>query len=205
MEAFDASVEARVDDDLFQMRKAIEVRRIDRVDLTLCLLEAGARAEPRDLLPVVAVPALVAPLLGGEGDGRPELDFRVDESKSFRQHSNDGVEHTVDPQLAAHGIVASSEQPLPHAMAQHDLARLADLRVQLRKDLATVRLRPQQAEERWGHLQARDTLDLAAALPADSDARGSIHRDLIERGGLCEAVVVVRHPIGSAHRAGARV
>jgi hypothetical protein len=71
MKALDARVKADVDDDLFQVGKAIEVGRVDGVDLTLGLLDAGTRLETRHLLPAVAMPALVAALLRGKRNRSP--------------------------------------------------------------------------------------------------------------------------------------
>ena len=55
----DDRVEAGVDDDLLELRKSLEVGRVQPVDLGLRLLHGRTRFQPADLLEVVAVPSLV--------------------------------------------------------------------------------------------------------------------------------------------------
>jgi hypothetical protein len=59
LERNDGGVEARVDQDLLQRRKPVEVPRVQGVDLLARLLDGASRLQPREVLPVVAVPAVV--------------------------------------------------------------------------------------------------------------------------------------------------
>ena len=64
LQRHDDGVEAGVDQDLFELGKAIEVARVQRVDLLARLLDRRARLQPRDVRPVVAVARVVRFLLG---------------------------------------------------------------------------------------------------------------------------------------------
>ena len=55
----DDGVEAGVDQDLFQRREAIQVARVERIELLLRLLDRGAGLQPPDHRPVVAVARVV--------------------------------------------------------------------------------------------------------------------------------------------------
>src|SRR5262245_38338428 len=59
LEQFDLRVEACVDQELFELRKSLLVRGIDRVDLLLSLLHRRAGFQPADVVPAVAVPEVV--------------------------------------------------------------------------------------------------------------------------------------------------
>ena len=64
LQRHDDGVEAGVDQDLLELREAIEVARVQRVDLLARLLDGRARLQPRDVRPVVAVALVVRLLLG---------------------------------------------------------------------------------------------------------------------------------------------
>jgi len=55
LKRFHLCVEARVDDEVLQLRKSFQVSGVERVDLRLDLGNRGFRFEPPDVLPVVAV------------------------------------------------------------------------------------------------------------------------------------------------------
>ena len=53
--------------------------------------DAGARLQPADHRPAVAVPRVVGPLLGGEGQRHPEIDVGGHEVEVARHDADDLV------------------------------------------------------------------------------------------------------------------
>ncbi len=195
LKRLDLRVEPGVHQDFFQRRKSLEVCRVDRIDLGLRLLDRVARLEPSHLLPVVAVAALVGPIFRGKRHRHPQLDVGIDEAERGGHDANDAVQDAVHPKVASERVVSAAEEPLPQAIAEHDLLVVADLGFFLGEELPAMRLRLQEAEERRRHLHRRHAFDLAGALTANRHAGRAIHRNLFERGGLREAIVIVGNAI----------
>jgi hypothetical protein len=198
-------METGIDEDRLQVRKALQIRGIDGVDLTLRLFEGPSRLQTGELLPIVAMPPAIRPVLRCEGHRRPQLHVGIDEAERSGKDTDNGVEHAVDPEIAADGIVAAAIESLPQRLAQDDLLVGTDFRLLLGEQLPAKGLSPQETEERRRHRHAGHALDAAAVLPADGDARCAVHRQAFEGVHAREPIVVVRHAIRGLQRARARI
>jgi hypothetical protein len=196
-------VEAGVDEDLFQLRKAIEVARVQRVNLLARLFDGRARLQPRDVGPVVAVPLVVGFLLGRERHRQPDLHVGIEEPEVLRQHADNGERLAVDPEIAADGVVLPAEPLLPRRVGQDRFAGLACLPLLLGEETSADRLRLQQAQQR-GRAQHRDD-PLRLAVAAERHAARVVERLLLEHGRVAQAIVVVRHARRAAGDPGRRV
>ena len=148
LEVDHVAAEARVLEDLLPLRKALEVRGVDRIQLALRLLERGARLQPSNLLPVVAVPGFVGLVARGERGGAEELQIGIEEDELPGQHADDLVGLAAQPDVLPDGVVAAAKQPLPGSVRKDDDFLLAQLALRLREELATIRLRAKHPEER---------------------------------------------------------
>jgi hypothetical protein len=171
--------------------------------LLLRLADGGARPQPTDHGPVVAVPRFVGLLLDGEGERRPDLGIALEEEEIRRHHADDRVGRAVEPQVLAHGLVAAGKEPLPQGVAQDDLVLGADLAVFRAEQAAAQRLGAEEREKGRRDAKGRDPGSRAFA--AERQAAVPVHGDLLERGHVAEPVVIVRHAGGAVDDARLRV
>ena len=147
LEPDDLRPEPRVLKNFPELREALHVRGVQRVHLGLRLLERGARLEPSDHLPVIAVSLVVRFLIRGKRERRPEAHFGIEKQKVAGHHSHDGVHPPVDPQLAAEYRLGPTEELLPEPAAQDGFALISRLAFFVGEGAAQLRLHPQQPEE----------------------------------------------------------
>ncbi len=187
----DHRVEASVDEDLFELRESLEVRRVQRVDLALRLLDGGIRFQSRDEHGIVAVPLLVGSLLRRERHRRPHRLVVIVRPETRRHDADDGVGPAVDAKLAADRMSIAAELAAPEPIAQHHdrlTTRLAFLRGERAADL---RRHTSDLEERRGHRgrlnSSRNTslIDAAVVVPE--------HRLRLECRDVSQSIEVVGH------------
>ena len=98
--AVTTGVESGVDEDLLEMREALKVPRVQRVNLLLG--ERHARARPSGGRPSTSCCCVASrPSFSSAVNGRrhPELDVGIEEVERLRQDADDRVGHAVNAQL----------------------------------------------------------------------------------------------------------
>jgi hypothetical protein len=143
----DDRMESGVDDEFLEMGKALEVRRVEPVDLGLRLIEGRARFEPGDLLEVVAVPHLVRLLDRRERQRSPQHDVGPLIDEVLRHDADHGEGVAVEAYIAADDRRVATEGRLPEAVAQNDLQLVAQLAFGIGKRAAKLRLHAEYPEE----------------------------------------------------------
>jgi hypothetical protein len=186
-------VESGVREDFFELRKALHVARVERVDLRLRLIDGPSRLQPADHLPVVAVPPIVRFVLGPEGDRDPQLRLAVQEQEVLRQHADDRVRDAVHPQVLSNRVVPSAEEALPEGVREDDLALLPDLAVGVDEQPAAMRLRPQDAEDGGRGLEPLHPLGLVVG--PDRLTALAIERLFLEHVDLAASVEIVGNAV----------
>jgi hypothetical protein len=192
------AAEARVLQDLAPLRKAFEVGGVDRIELALRLLQRSAGREAAEVLPVVAVTRVIGLLTRGERGRAEQLDVGIEEHEARRHHADDLVRLAAEPQILADRIITAAKHALPETVREDDDLLLSELALRISEELAAIRLRPQDAEERRRDQHRLDALGFAESAAADRDAGLAEQRLLFERGHVATAIEVVGNAIGAA-------
>ena len=195
--------ETGVLEDLPEVRKALVVAGVDRVELCLGLLDRGVRLQPADHLIAVAVAPLIRLVLGREGERRPEVDVGPEKLKIRRHHADDRARHAVDPQRLSDDVGPRAEARLPEAVTDDDLQVVARLPLGFLKDAAERGTRLQNAEQRRRRLYGGQPL--GAGVEADRGARAPVERERLHAVHRLQAVEIVGHAVRRAAGPGVRI
>src|SRR6185295_6150605 len=108
---------------------ALEIVLHDRIHLRIELRDRRAGREPADH--VVRFPAtlVVAALLVGKRERRPQIGLAVREEEALRHDADDAVVDAVQMQVAADDAGVAGELVLPHAVTEHRDVVVAGLRI----------------------------------------------------------------------------
>ena len=184
-------MEAGIDHDLLELRKAIEVGGVQRVDLFLRALDCRSRFEARNLLEIVAVPRVVRFLERRESQRPPQHHVVAEVDEVLRHHADDRIGVPVQPDFPPDDGRVAAKGRLPKTVAQDDLLVVALLAFVLSERPAKKRLHAQYAEEGWRHIQGADAG--RGAVLIDVDARVVVKRLLLEDRDFPKAIEIVGH------------
>ena len=96
----------RVDQQLFEFRKALQVFLVQSIDLGLCLLQGRPRLQASDVIPIIAV--MQGFLFGREREWHPQANLGLNEVEVARHHADDGERPAADPQCASQNCFVSA-------------------------------------------------------------------------------------------------
>src|SRR5262249_58412969 len=82
LKTVDLGIKAGIDQQLFELWKAVQVCGVDRIDLLPCLFDRRPGFQTSDVGQGIMVPVVVGLLLGAERKRHPESRFRIDELKT---------------------------------------------------------------------------------------------------------------------------
>ena len=184
-------MEAGVDQQLFELRKSIEVRRVERIQLCLRLLDRRAVLQTPHVPPAVVVPRLVGLLLRGEGERDPEAGFGIHEREVARHDANDEERSASGTDRLADDCRIAAEELRPQAVAQNDLLLVTDLAVAIVEDRAARWRNPQQPEE--GRRCRHSAYELGSAVDVEREVRDVEHRLLVVDRERAQPIVVIGH------------
>src|SRR5207247_11177446 len=155
LQSLDDGVKTGIRDHPFELRKAIQVRAADRVDLGSCLFDRRTCLQPCDVPPDIIV--MSGPVLRCQRQRCPQRDVRRDQSKRLRHDADDGVGLAIDPEVATDGAWISAELSLPECETEERLCLTARLGVAIGEHPADAWRPVGETEKRWRDAHRRHT------------------------------------------------
>ena len=190
-----------------ELRKALEHRGIERVDLRPHLLDRGAGPQPADVVEPVAGARRVGLLRFRERQRNPELNLvacRLRVTVAAAVEEREPAWHDADnrvalpcptqPQIPAdHGLIAAVEA-LPQSVAENDFLVLADLALVVGKSPSQRRVDPQKPEQRWRRSHAAELFSGAVdGKRVEPELKRRLILECVDRG---QAIEIRRRRVG---------
>jgi hypothetical protein len=182
---------------------ALDIVLHDRVHLCVELGDRRAGFQPSDHAGEFIAAFIIAALLVGEHEWRPQLCLAIREKETVRHDADDAVRLAVEANVAADDAGIAAELILPQGEAEHGDVFVAGLRIAVGERAAKAGAdaeRREQARCRHYPVQA-----LRRALGAQVVAAPCIQCAIAQRAGLLAPVEVVRNRIAGDQQIVARV
>ena len=110
---------AGVDENRLHRPRTLDNRRVHRVDPRTHLGQRDAWSQPGDLIVVLAVAAILRPLLRGERERHPEPHIGIQERERLWHHAHDRIAVVVEHQIAADDAVHATGLPRREGPAEN--------------------------------------------------------------------------------------